>query len=221
MATFTKSVSAGADDGFASADGGFDNANALVYHGQDDPGGGTHEQRGFHRWTNITIPPKSTINSASVTLYNCSYGGPAGNIYLYVGFHAADNPSAPAAYADVWALSFAGSIAANNPGTGTVTISGLASSLQSVVNRAGWASGNALIFFNTDNGSTSDRKWLTGSYNGGYYDYLSVDYTPPPGGNPVSVTPYIMVFERWRKRMYNNLIQQGAVPLGRRGLVTI
>jgi hypothetical protein len=46
-------------------------------------------------------------------------------------------------------------------------------------------------------------------------------HSAPGGGNPVSVTPYIMVFERWRKRLYNKLIQQGAVPLGRRGLVTI
>lgn len=221
MTTFTASVAAGGDDGWGDAGGAFDSGSAYVLHGQNDTGGGSKECRGFHRWTSVNILPKSIINSASVTFYNCSYGGPSGNIYLYIGFHNADSPAAPTSKAEVWALSFAGSITANNPGTGTVTITGLASALQSVIDRAGWVSGNALILFNTDNGSTGDRKWTTGSYNGGYYDYLSVDYTPPPGGEPVSVTPYIMVFERWRKRLYDKLIQQGAVPLDRRGLVTI
>ena len=39
-------------------------------------------------------------------------------------------------------------------------------------------------------------------------------------GNPVSVTPYIMAIKKYRQ-LYNKLIQQGAVSLGRRELLPI
>lgn len=215
MTTLTKSIAAGGSDGYAEADSAFSNTNTYVMQGQNDSGGGSHEVRGFYHWTNITIPPSSIINSTQVTWYNASYGGPAGNVNIRGGFVAADNPSAPTDKAGVWALSLAsGYVDRTNPGTGTVTVTGLGTSFGNVIARSGWASGNSVIFLWIDNGSSGDRKWVTGSYEGGYYTYLEVDYTPPGGW-------VIMFLEKCRRKMYNDLIKQGAIPLGKRELLPI
>lgn len=194
MPNFTKSVVASGDDGYAIFSGGFNNAGTTMLAGQDDPGGGSLEVRAFARFTSVTIPQYSIITAASITFYNTSYGGPAGNVYLLGGFNGADNPAAPTTKDELWALAFAtGYINVNNPGTGTVTITGLATSFQNVVNRSGWVNGNAAIFFMIDNGSTGDRKWVIGTYDGSYAASISIDYIIPGGGEPVSVTPYMMV----------------------------
>lgn len=222
MTAFTKSVSAAGDDGYAESGGGFNNTNAYVMVGSNDPGGGAQTVHGFYRFTAITIDRLSPINSASVTLYNCSTGGPAGNIYTYQGFVAADNQAAPTDKAGVWALSLAsGYVTVNNPGSGTVVISGLATSLQSVIDRTGWANGNAVVLKLQDNGSTGDRKWTPGAYSG-YAALLSVDYSPL-GRAYQLVNPIVGLFERMKRRtkLYQDLLNQGAIPLGKRELLPI
>lgn len=191
MPIFTKSVAATGDDGHGWA-GGVDLTGTNIIQGQDDPGGGTHALKSFLRFTVVDIPPKSIINSGKITVYNASYGGPAGNVYLYGGFMDVDNPSAPTDWAGISALTQTSAQAYNNPGTGTIDLTGLGAGLQTIVNRAGWALGNAVIFSNIDNGSTGDRKWLFNSYTGATPALLTIDYIPP-GGELVSITPFMMI----------------------------
>lgn len=194
MPNFTKSVVANGDDGWARNDGSFSSTGTTMFAGQDDPGGGSQECRAFARFTGVTIPQYSIVTAASITFYNTSYGGPAGTISLTWGFVAADNQAAPTDKAGVWALSYStGSSGGTDPGTGTVTLTGLATSAQNVFGRAGWANGNALVFLLKDNGGSGDRKWVLGTYDGSYAASISIDYIIPGGGEPVSVTPYMMV----------------------------
>lgn len=191
MGIITKNVAASGDDGYGGNWGFFDNSGSGMLAGQDDPGGGSQARWSFARYTGVPIPRSSKINSCSVTFYNTSYGGPAGNVYLYGGFVAADNQAAPTTKDELFALGFTtGYVSVNDPATGTVEITGLAASFQNLVNRDGWVAGNAAVFLLTDNGSTGDRKWVIGTYDGSYAALLSVDFTPP-GGEPVSVTPFM------------------------------
>lgn len=116
------------------------------------------------RWTNVTIPQGATINSALITLYCANVNGGTTAKTIWYG-EASDN-----------AVTFSNTTAGKPEGrthtsasvakdfaTANWTTVGyntsdqidVTSLVQEIINRAGWASGNALAIVATDNGSAN------------------------------------------------------------------
>ncbi len=153
MPTFTASVNASSDDaqessGTMNLTGTALNANATT-------------QISGMRFTGVTIPPGSSIETATLELYLSSgqYDDPDVTIYGQAADDAAtfttttndisSRPSTTAAV--VWTES--------GIGTGARSTPDLASVVGEIVGRAGWASGNALVVFIQGNSSSSALRW--------------------------------------------------------------
>ncbi len=119
------------------------------------------------RFPNVLIPQGATITSATVTVYapdnSRNYYSPADD--TTVGLEQADNPVAPASgtkdsrsintgTTTTW-VQDGGFIYQNNDPMNAID---LTTGMQEVVNRAGWASGNAVVawFLHGGNGTTAN-----------------------------------------------------------------
>ena len=125
------------------------------------------------RWGSLAIPQGATITSASLTL-TVSSDSRNGNA---TGFHQVDNAPALATGQVSTANSPTVSSPQLTPGTHTLD---LTSSLQALINRAGWASGNAAVI--RVEGSRFADTWanLTGVS-------LTVEWEPPSVNHVVTV----------------------------------
>ena len=165
MTTFTKRVVAGGDDGYAYDSGTFNSNLAYFVIGHFDDA----SQQAFCRFTNVTIPKGATIVSAKVSLQAYSdYSATTCNVT--VACEAADNPAAPTTKADLYGRS-------RTTGTAWSSISSwtnnsvydtpdIAADVQEVVDRAGWASGQAMQVFFDDNSSSAAAFRAGDSYDG-------------------------------------------------------
>lgn len=138
------------------------------------------------RFTNVTIPKNSTISNATLTL-SISYG--SGTTKLTIGLEAADNPAYPSSASDAGGRTLTSSTVAYDRAysSGSYTTSSWSGSAQEVVDRSGWASGNAMQLFARDNASAS---WnfiqpygvaAAGTTND---PYITINYTEPATGQP-------------------------------------
>lgn len=131
-------------------------------------------------FSNVTIANAATISSAVFDTY-ISSGGGSGTLALRLTMEDADNPAFPTSVTDsngrtltTATADFSGS----RPSSGSYyTWPDFTSVVQEVVDRAGWASGNAMNLFIRDNGSSS----------GTYTQYYSIDQTG------TSMDPYITI----------------------------
>lgn len=182
MATFSTSVSASSHD--ARQAGGTVNTTqaSLVLSDSDNYGG--------ILFPNVTIPQGATINSATLTVnvFNTATDDPHTDIYC----EAADNASVFSAtsnnISDRPLTTAVVNWTATGIGGGAKNAPDLAGPVQEVVNRAGWASGNSLVFI-LDHLSTSSFRFY--SYDSGSnYPSLSITYTEPAGGTnyPEAIT---------------------------------
>ena len=162
--TFYPAVSG--DDGHW-VPGDFYNTLTQMYFGMFLEGIGT-----FIRCPNITIPQGSTITEAYVkfTAYS-SLSSTVVNVNVY--FNDVDDAIAPTSSSEGNALFLTSPITWNGVEAWTDGVQydtpNLVSILQSVINRAGWSSGNALQVVIKDNGSSGDYKYRSAST----IDYLS------------------------------------------------
>ena len=116
------------------------------------------------RWTGASIPQAATINSATITLYAAGVNGGTTAKSIWYG-EAADNAATfsnttankpegrahtTASTAKDFATANWGTVGYNSGDTIDVT-----SIVQEIINRAGWASGNAIVIVATDNGSAN------------------------------------------------------------------
>lgn len=147
------------------------------------------------RFTNVTVPSGATITSATLTLVHHGTHTVTGTLKAYLSAHASDNSSA---YSETGSDQLTASARPRttaytiwNP-TGTlnhnqdITIT-CTSVVQEIVNRSGWASGNAIslildthedctigeatTFYSTE--YTTDPEWL---------QTLTINYTTGSGG---------------------------------------
>lgn len=180
MTTLNLTITANADDNSGTASG-LTNAT-LTITGRHNTAG---VYRGFYRFQNVTIPQGSTINSATFSAQavdTTSTSTYATKLYA----NAADNPSNPANATALHALSLTTAnttVTTNLSTTNSVRNSfDVTSVVQEIVNRAGFASGNALMILWIDNGSSNNitRRWNDYS-NGGSSTgpKLDIDYTEP------------------------------------------
>lgn len=148
-------VAATANDGFWTDSGGgvFYSTEAYVR-----VLGGYH---GFTRFPSIGIPPGSTILSAYVTVWAYDEDG---NPIIWMCLNDVDNASAPTNYTEAHALVFttAGSAWSTTAWTfrNAYQSSSLATAVQEVIDRAGWASGNALMPLYIDTGYATWKAFL-------------------------------------------------------------
>ena len=143
------------------------------------------------RFTNVTIPVGATITSARLTVYtNANMGGASSNDKVRVRGEAADNPAAISSSSDAqtrYANLTTASVdwyvwEANGPITGAdqpVLSPSLNTVVQELVDRVGWASGNAMLFFAHDLGTYDNSLAMRSYYNGasGTYPRLEVSWT--------------------------------------------
>ncbi|MBI2967714.1 MAG: hypothetical protein HYY40_07865 [Bacteroidetes bacterium] len=132
------------------------------------------------RFQNVTIPQGSTINSASFSAYYyLSQAGITVNIYG----DDVDNASVftttsynisgrTATTANVnWTFSIASTTWNTSPDIATI--------IQEIVNRPGWASGNALCLITLETGTTTTGSWEAWDAPGTNPATITINYTPP------------------------------------------
>lgn len=155
----------------------------------------SNNNRVAHRFTNVTIPPLAVIVSAVLTV-RCWSGTSGPSCFTKLLALAEDNPTIPTSSAD-WnaravttaqvdwdiATGWSSGVDYSTPNFATV--------IQEIVNRAGWASGNALVTVWKDDGSLTNannaRLAQTRAYTSSFAARLAIEYTDPPppaaGGN--------------------------------------
>lgn len=161
MPTVTTTVALDTDDGFVNF-GQFDNEGDVSL----GTNFGDTAQRTFLRFAGLALPKAAVISAATLTVTRVYAQG---GLAVRVRAAAVDNPAAPASVAAVDGLSlttaqsavWSETAAAWNAG-GTTAAPSLTAVVQEIVNRSGWASGNALMLIVTDAGSTGDGFFLAG-----------------------------------------------------------
>lgn len=150
---------ASADDGYwlegTSAFNNTDDSTQFGYNG----GGGATSANAFYRFDNLIIEQGATITSASLTATPFTANA-AATVNVAINGVDADDPAAPSTYAAAEALtrttatvawSAVSSFVLNSP----VTSPDIATIIQEIVDRPGWASGNGLVILVEDSGSTA------------------------------------------------------------------
>jgi len=163
MATFTKRVLASVDDGYYAA-GWFNNTSTFRF-GRSFAGTAVI---GAVRFNNVSIPQGATITSASIQLRaeNTDSDVVESRIYGLNEDDTADFSSDPTGRPTTTATvewNFSSGTTVNTD----YTSPGIASVVQEIVNRAGWASGNDMGFLiNGDDGSANDKILDFKAYDG-------------------------------------------------------
>lgn len=134
------------------------------------------------RWTGVTVAQAATISSASLEIYTInSTNDVAGGAGVYG--QAADNAATFAASTN--------NITGRSRTTASATWSGdlggpgwksldVTSIVQEIVNRSGWASGNALALL-IDSVSGTDLRWRSYEYDTTLAAKLTINYTTSSG----------------------------------------
>lgn len=145
------------------------------------------------RFVSVTIPQGTTLTSATLTLTaNATYSG--GAISMIVKGQAADNPGVflttgkdldPTVRARTTAASTAWNLA--SVVADTAYSKDVTSVVQEIINRAGWASGNALVLIGDDNASPSSDWQDMWAYDGSTTKAPKLDIVYGGGGSDVAV----------------------------------
>lgn len=145
---------------------------------------GTNEHPGI-RVTNVTIAQGATIASATLGLYAGAVNGTGGAGTIYG--RAADNAgqfstgaSLPSAVTKTTASTAVSAVATTGQKTWDVT-----AIVQEIVNRAGWASGNAMAFPIIGTGSGANDVQFNDYASGSNIPYL--DVTVSVAGQPTTI----------------------------------
>jgi hypothetical protein len=144
----------------------------------------------------LNIPKGATIASAIIKLI-CYANDTTTTCKIKLGFSAEDNAATPGTYTVLMALTQTSNVTLdNNVPSWTAGVEytyDITTSLQEIVNRAGWVSGNtaALILANNGSSATAKRPIATFEHTTYAEPILVVNYTAG-GGNPVAITPYMM-----------------------------
>ena len=150
------------------------------------------------RFTNVTVPQGSTVNSATLEVYivGTSYDDPDVDVYL----EDADNSAA--------LTTSSNNISGRTKTTAKVTWSGsglgagwkspgdLAAVVQEVVDRGGWVSSNALTVLFDSLSSANNLRIRPYEYDTTLAAKLTIDYTASGGGG---ITMHSMYYARVRE----------------------
>ena len=176
----------------ASSDDASENSGVLGLRATTPALGGGTINLGF-RFLNVTIPQGSTINSAALAVYVTDAAADDPNCGVLL--ENADNAGTfTTGTNDITNRTKTGSVTwnATSIGTGFKSSPDIASIVQTVINRVGWASGNALAVILDGVAGTN---MTVQSYDGSAANAatLSIDYTPPAQGAAVKAIYYGMM----------------------------
>lgn len=183
MATFSQRCTLHANSGFASAVGGDYSAGTFLYTG--DNSASFYDYLSYIRFTAVDIPAGSTIDSATLNLTAGTLSSVV--VITTVKAEAADNPAACSSAADTNARTLTSASVNWDPSAWVVNTAydspDIAAVIQEVVNRNGWASGNAMqLFWSTRSTGWGGSTTLQGAYpDTGNGPLLTVNYTPRLG----------------------------------------
>lgn len=171
-------------DGYWRSSGTFDTTGTAWVAGYQ----GSTSYGAFFRFTNVTIPSGATINTASMN-FRTTLG--AGTPDIRMAMEDADDPAFPSGKTDAEGRTITSSYANYTtawPGAGARTTPDFAGSVQEVIDRGGWSSGQAMQHH------WRDFKGVNTHYIQGYAiertgttddPYLSITYTEPAKAQPV------------------------------------
>lgn len=170
---------ANGDDGYGIINSTFANTGNEILWGRIQMA-----TRSFFRFPNVTIPKGVTIESAYLKL---TVSSRYDTVETYVAANAADNPSAPTTSASLHALTLTSAVSAkwSQVGTSTdvqYTSPDIKTVIQELIDRAGWASGNAMMIIVYDDGDTNDYSYVYGYDAGSKYAQLEITYSSPDSG---------------------------------------
>lgn len=191
MATFQGKPAASADDGWHDDNATFDNSGTGITVVGADPILETPPGIGFIRVPNVTIPQGATIDAATFDFVATAKSTPSSDISLY-GF-AEDNSAQLADITDYYTRTLTTSDALFSVGSltagGSFTTGDFKGVVQEIVDRAGWASGNAIQFTLLQAQATGVIGMSVASYDHATYTEptLNVTYTAGGGGSSISV----------------------------------
>jgi hypothetical protein len=168
-------VASSADDGCWYSTSGY--ANNLTNGFFGNWVGASHL---FFRFPNITIPQGSTILSAVLRMV-ASNTLSTSTVNTRISANAEDNPSAPGSWAACDGLDLTEAYVDWTPGSWTASTKygspSLVEIIQEIVDRSGWASGNAILLLVKDNGSSSSASrgaYMIESSGGAYKAELEI-----------------------------------------------
>jgi PKD repeat protein len=173
------------------------NSNGQMYLTSSDlefcyDGGEPDNQHVGIRFVNVSVPQGATITNAWIQFRADEADNTALDIYI----HGHDIDNAPifttANYNISSRTTTTATVTWSNPPTWAVNDLGpntatpaLTNIVQEIVDRPGWASGNAMAFIFSDNGVDQDER-VADSYDGGYGAILNIEYAIPA---PLANTP--------------------------------
>jgi len=205
MATLNVSVTASTDDGYYASVSGTTFSATATFLNLGVAGGGVIYGT-WMRFLNVTIPQGSTISSAVITFVS-SIGATGTVCNVKINCEDADNPVVPTTAADARSRARTSNTLWSSIGSWTTGTSyatpNFSASLQTVINRVGFASGNAIQVFIEDNGSTTGaiRQPASWDHTTRAEPALDITYTDPAGqptvvrfqsvfGNPFNQFPF-------------------------------
>lgn len=189
MTAFTKSVAASADDGVELVGITYDNTESIT----GAAGVGNISDLTMHsgmRFNNVTIAQGSTIDSATITLYNqtSTLGGTfSARWYAWAADDAGQFVDAGNMPSTVTKTTAFASFTREGAGTPSTVAHTITSVIQEIINRAGWVSGNDINLIAFDNGSQTDTYDFFDSYDIGTPALLTVNYSAGGGSTSVAV----------------------------------
>jgi hypothetical protein len=178
-------VGAGGDDGYWMPSTDYSNNAAYNFFCRTALGSHYHT---FQRFATINIIKNSTINSAYLSCY--AYYTYSSSVSAKIHCNAADNPSAPTTYTEADALALT-SGTSWTPAAWTSSnwyqSASIVDEVQTIVNRAGWSSGNPMLVIVKDESASEACRYYY-SYDGGtsYATKLTVTWTEPATGHPAT-----------------------------------
>ena len=148
------------------------------------------------RFTSVTVPNAATITSATLTVTGYSTYSTGSTISVIAACQNADNAAALAATTGNFNTTNRPRTTANSGGVNLASVTAgatytfnLTSSVQEVVNRAGWASGNAIVVLLDNNGSSASEWQELEAYNHSPSAAAKLDIVYSTGGGAQTVTP--------------------------------
>lgn len=145
------------------------------------------------RWTGVTVPKGAPVTSAIISFYVTSTANDTPN-GASVGVQDHDSaPTFTTASNDISTRSLTGTVtwSGSNIGAGWKTVD-VTSLVQAVVNRSGWASGNALVVV-VQGVSGTDLSITTWDGTPANAAKLDIEYTAASGGMAVKMMYYARI----------------------------
>lgn len=181
--TFASDVGVQADDGYINDNPTFDATGVELIAGEWSAGS-RQNNHAWMRYPNVTIPAGARIDAATMTVKVKWAGNDGSGVKTNIYANDEDDASAPTTKAEMEGKSLTADFTAWDdadlgPLNTEVASPDISAPIQEVIDRGGWASGQALMLLWRDDGSSSDKRYSIWSWD---YDdnshgvYLEVEY---------------------------------------------